>query len=76
MVRTPGHSVPHNTAKESEERKDSESEHWCVYEGCRGGRYRGAEECKDYVAGPHQKGEKVGVNVDLTRFTIRQSKQL
>ena len=73
MVRTPGHSVPHNTSKESEERKYSESEYGRVYDGCRGGGYRGAEECRDYVASPQQKGHKVSVNVDLTQITIHQS---
>lgn len=64
MVRTTGHGVPHNTAKESEECKNSESEHGRVYDGCRGRGYRGTEECKDYVAGPQQKGNKVSMNVD------------
>ena len=52
MVRTTGHGVPHNTAKESEECKNSESEYGRVYDGSRGGGYRGVDECKDYVASP------------------------
>jgi hypothetical protein len=70
MVRTTSHGVPNNTAKESDECKNSVSEHGRVYDSWRGGGYRGAEECKDYVASPQQKGNKVSVNVDFD--TVRE----
>ena len=73
MVGTTGHGVPNNTAKESEECKNSISEHGCVYDNWRSGGHRGAEECKEYVASPQQKGNKVSVNVDLTQFANCQT---